>query len=59
MGVAMQWSSSTFVVFFLWGAFIREAHPAIASYGEHKGSQRRLLMEEDHSNSNHSELGSK
>ncbi|KAK9538882.1 hypothetical protein VZT92_004025 [Zoarces viviparus] len=43
-----------FAVFFLCGAFIREAHQAtISDVGGHKGAQRHLLMElEDHTNSN-------
>ncbi|XP_044076800.1 leucine-rich repeat-containing protein 19-like [Siniperca chuatsi] len=48
------WSCSLFVVFFLCGAFIREAHPAtIYDVEGHKDAQRHLLMEkEDLTNSN-------
>ncbi|XP_026169880.1 leucine-rich repeat-containing protein 19-like [Mastacembelus armatus] len=51
-----QWSCSIFVVFFLCGAFTRIAHPAFISDGRYEGSQRHLLMEEDHSNSNSSDI---
>lgn len=55
-----QWSCRSFVVFFLLcGTFIRGLQAANTSNGEHKGSQRHLLMENDHSNSNSSEIGCK
>ncbi|KAM6920713.1 uncharacterized protein PEZ65_012623 [Lycodopsis pacificus] len=52
------WSCILFAVFFLCGAFIREAHQAtISDVGGHKGAQRHLLMElEDHPNRNISEI---
>ncbi|XP_031711232.1 leucine-rich repeat-containing protein 19-like [Anarrhichthys ocellatus] len=47
------WSCILFAVFFLCGAFIREAHQAtISDVGGHKGAQRHLLMELDHPNRN-------
>ncbi|KAE8291218.1 hypothetical protein D5F01_LYC10813 [Larimichthys crocea] len=52
-----RWSCSVFVVFFLCGAFIREAHPAtISDVGGHKGSQRHLLQNDDHPNSNSTDM---
>lgn len=55
-----RWSFSLFVVFFLCGAFIREANPAsISDVGGHKGAQRHLLVEEEgHANSNSTEIQS-
>ncbi|XP_059200870.1 leucine-rich repeat-containing protein 19-like [Centropristis striata] len=49
-----RWSCFLFVVFFLCGAFIREACPAaISDAGGHNGAERRLLMEDDdHTNNN-------
>ncbi|XP_071348606.1 leucine-rich repeat-containing protein 19-like [Trachinotus anak] len=46
------WSCSACVVFILCAAFIREAHPGLVSNGEHKGSQRHLLSEEDPTSTN-------
>ncbi|XP_019961755.2 leucine-rich repeat-containing protein 19-like [Paralichthys olivaceus] len=43
MGV---WSCNIFVVLFLCGASITEAHPAFLSDVEHRGLQRRLLTED-------------
>ncbi|XP_010748968.2 leucine-rich repeat-containing protein 19-like [Larimichthys crocea] len=52
-----RWSCSVFVVFFLCGAFIREAHPAtISDVGGHKSSQRHLLQNDDHPNSNSTDM---
>ncbi|XP_022610923.1 leucine-rich repeat-containing protein 19-like [Seriola dumerili] len=42
-----RWSCSFFVVFFLCGAFITEAHPGLISNGDHKAPQRHLLTEEE------------
>ncbi|XP_068557991.1 leucine-rich repeat-containing protein 19-like [Cebidichthys violaceus] len=46
------WSCILFVVLFLCGAFLREAHQAsISDVGRHESAQRHLLMElEDHTN---------
>lgn len=52
-------SCSVFVVLFLCGAFIREAHPSPVLDEEHKGPQRHLLTEEDHTSSNSTGLDSK
>lgn len=56
-----RWSCSPFVVFFLCGAFIREARQAsISDVGGQKDAQRHLLMEvEDHTNINDTEIRSK
>ncbi|XP_031149510.1 type III endosome membrane protein TEMP-like [Sander lucioperca] len=53
-----RWSCSPFVVFFLCGAFIREARQAsISDVGGQKDAQRHLLMEvEDHTNINDTEI---
>ncbi|XP_051265219.1 leucine-rich repeat-containing protein 19-like [Dicentrarchus labrax] len=52
-----RWSCSVFVVFLFCGAFIKEAHLAtVSDVGGHKGAQRHLLMEEDHLNSNSTDI---
>lgn len=44
-----RWSCSLFVVCFLCGTFIREAHPAsMSDVVGHKGTRRHLLIEEEH-----------
>lgn len=52
-------SCSIFMVLFLCGAFIREAHLSTVSSGGHKAPQRHLLSEEDHTGSNSTGLESK
>ncbi|XP_035025383.1 leucine-rich repeat-containing protein 19-like [Hippoglossus stenolepis] len=49
MGV---WSCNIFVLLFLCGASVTEARPAFLSDVEHRGLQRRLLVEEDPTSSN-------
>ncbi|XP_062259477.1 uncharacterized protein LOC133967833 [Platichthys flesus] len=49
MGV---WSCNIVVLLFLCGASVTEARPAFVSDVEHRGLQRRLLAEEDPTNSN-------
>lgn len=47
------WSCCLFVVFCLCGAFVREAHAAaMFDVGGHRGTQRHLMEDDDHSNSN-------